>query len=248
VTSHSTTNLQINISQTWNLLQAATNVGESDDVKDLYYLIEFLVFLVENEYPAIPCKAGCSQCCIDSGLPRVTALEWRHIHGYMAKTMPEGLRAQVISQNEALHRPQLELFLQEQARIAAPKTDLPLPPFGCSQCPFLIEGMCTIYPVRPAICRAYGYFTWRRGPDQGSQVFACQMAAETLLDSLRSQGTETLAMPVWNRFQEKLYALNGEGAMIATLPLWLLAHTGTRETFLPTLNPAPNFEALRDQP
>jgi Fe-S-cluster containining protein len=165
----------------------------------------------------------------------------------MAKTMTEGLRAQVISQNEALHRPQLELFLQEQARIAAPKTDLPLPPFGCSQCPFLIEGMCTIYPVRPAICRAYGYFTWRRGPDQGSQVFACQMAAETLLDSLRSQGTETLAMPVWNRFQEKLYALNGEGAMIATLPLWLLAHTGTRETFLPTLNPAPNFEALREQ-
>lgn len=74
------------------------------------------------------------------------------------------------------------------------------------------------------------------------------MAAETLLDALRSQGKETLAMPVWNRFQEKLYALNGEGAMIATLPLWLLAHTGNGETFLPILDLAPNFEDLRDRP
>jgi Fe-S-cluster containining protein len=241
MTSPSITNLQINISQTWNLLQSATNVGETDDVSDLYYLIEFLVFMVEEAYPAIPCKAGCSQCCIDSGLPRVTALEWKHIHNFLLNQMPEEQKNRVIAQNETMHRPQLAHFLQEQARIEAPQSQIPLPDFGCSQCPFLLEGMCSIYPVRPAICRAYGYFTWRRGPEQESQVFACQMAANTLLESLLALGEETLAMPVWNRFQEKLYELNGK-AMVATLPLWLMAHTDSQAKISAVLNLEPVFK------
>ncbi|PIQ28000.1 hypothetical protein COW36_03360 [bacterium (Candidatus Blackallbacteria) CG17_big_fil_post_rev_8_21_14_2_50_48_46] len=244
MTSPSTTNLQISISQTWQWLQSASNVGESDDVHDLYYLIEFLVFLVEKQYPAIPCKAGCSQCCIDSGLPRVSALEWRHIHRYLLE-MPATDRQRILAQNEQMHRPQVDLFLNEQLRLLQPEAKIPLPPFGCTQCPMLVEGMCSIYPVRPAICRAYGYFTWRRGPEQESQIFACRMAADTLLEALQQAGDETLAMPVWNRFQEKLYALNqGQGA-IATLPLWLMWFTDSEQNLNPHNDPDPNFESLR---
>lgn len=238
--SPSTTNLSINISRTWALLQAVNNVGESGDVTDLYFLIGFLVFLVEREYPAIPCRAGCSQCCIESGLPRTTALEWTLIYRYLTEVMPVEIRLRVIEQNETWHRPQLECLLEEQARIQTPQPQRPVPAFQCSQCPFLLDNLCTIYPVRPAICRAYGYFTWRRGPEQESQVFACRMAADTLLDSLQQQGQVVLALPVWNRIQEKLYALNqGQGA-IATLPLWLMAHVSEDKTLLP-LNLNPNF-------
>ncbi len=222
MTSPSTPNLPLNLARAGELLQAADNIGHSQDPRDLYFLIGFLVFLVEREYPAIPCRAGCSQCCIESGLPRVTASEWALIHTFLSAQSPD-LLAQIIERNERLHRPQLALFLAEQERLARPEKKLPVPAFGCSECPFLVEGMCQIYPVRPAICRAYGYFSWRRAPGEDSQVFACRMAADQLLESLRAVESPVLALPVWNRIQEKLYALN-EGAL-ATLPLWLMAHT-----------------------
>lgn len=243
--SPSTTNLQFNLSRTWELLQQVSNVGESGDLDDLYFLIGFLVFLVEREYPAIPCQAACSQCCIESGLPRTTALEWRHIHRYLMEQMPAEIRLRVIAQNEDWHRPQLEYFLEEQERIQDAEAKKPLPKFQCSQCPFLVDNLCTIYPVRPAICRAYGYFTWRRGSQQESQVFACRMAADTLLASLQNEGQTVLALPVWNRIQEKLYALNQGRGAIATLPLWLMAHCAEENTLLP-LNLNPDFDHLKE--
>ena len=222
MTSPSITSLRLNLARTGELLQAADNIGRSQDLSDLYFLIGFLVFLVEREYPALPCRAGCSQCCIDSGLPRVSAPEWALIHAFLTTLAPE-LLAQIVARNERLHRPQLALFLAEQERLAQPEKKLPVPAFSCAECPFLVEGLCQIYPVRPAICRAYGYFSWRREPGEDSQIFACRMAADQLLESLQAAGSAQVALPVWNLIQAKIYALN-DGAL-ATLPLWLMAHT-----------------------
>lgn len=225
-------------------LQQIENVGASDDPKDIYYLIDFLVFLVDQAYPFIPCPSGCSYCCVDSGLPRTSALEWGHIHRYL-QTLAPAVRERIIAQNEERHRPQLDMFLREQARIESPDTDLPLPNFGCRECPFLLDGRCSVYPVRPAICRGFGYFTWRPGKDRDSQIFACQMAADTLLENLRQLGLPYAALPAWNPVAEKVYALNRElsTGVMATLPLWLMAHTDAEGGILP-LNPQPDFGGL----
>lgn len=235
--------LQNNLAAAARSLTQLDNIGVSDDSRDVYYLIDFLVYLVDQAYPFIPCPSGCSACCVENGLPRTSALEWELIHRYL-QNLPEETLLQVIQQNEAWHRPQLNLFLNEQARIENAETDQTLPAFGCSECPCLIEGRCSIYPVRPAICRGFGYFTWRPGQDRDSQVFACQMAADTLLDNLRQIGAPYAALPAWNPISDKVYALNQQlsSGVMATLPLWLMAHSET--VGLKPLNLAPDFGQL----
>ncbi|MGV3527079.1 MAG: YkgJ family cysteine cluster protein [Candidatus Sericytochromatia bacterium] len=241
--SPSDISLQNSLAQAARYLAGVDNIGVSDDPSDLYYLIDFLVFLVNQAYPQIPCQSGCAQCCIDSGLPRTSSVEWGHIYRYLRDTMPPETLQAVIAQNDAWHRPQRELFLQEQRRIEAPDTELPLPSFGCKQCPLLINNRCTVYPVRPAICRGFGSFTWRPGKDRDPQMFACQMAADALQAGLAEQGVEQAALPNWNAISDKVYQLNdvmAQGVM-ATLPLWLMVHT--RDGQLLPLNRAPVFAA-----
>ncbi len=159
--------------------------------------------------------------------------------------MPAKTFEAVVAQNERLHRQQIPLFQAEQSRIETPEKNMPLPEFGCKQCPFLIDNLCTIYPVRPAICRGFGYFTWRPPGNQDSQIFACQMAADTLLEALREQKIETAALPVWNSISNKVYELEqrlGTGTM-STLPIWLFAHTH-KGVLQAEINLKPDFSAL----
>lgn len=161
--------------------------------------------------------------------------------------MPAEVFATVVAQNERLHRQQIHLFQAEQSRIETPEKNMPLPEFGCKQCPFLINNLCSIYEVRPAICRGFGYFTWRPPGNQDSQIFACQMAADTLLDSLRQQNIETAALPVWNSLSNKVYELEhrlGTGTM-STLPMWLFSHTQTGK-LQTEINLKPDFTALQN--
>lgn len=238
--------LQTGLKRAASFLSQADNVGLSQDPRDVYYLIDFMVYLVKEAYPYIPCQSGCSQCCVDSGLPRTSILEWQAIYHYLRDVVSEETRQTVLRQNEQLHRQQLALFLQEQARIEQPDTDLALPAFTCKRCPFLVADRCSVYVTRPAICRGFGYFSWRPRPQVDSQVFACQMAADTLLEGLQLRQQPQAMLPIWNALSDKLYTLNhqqGHG-VIATLPLWLMAHTDSTGQLVSELNRNPDFAAL----
>lgn len=224
------------------------NIGITGNQRDLYYLIDFFTYLVDQAYPQIPCPTGCSHCCVDSGLPRTSSLEWRLIYAYLLR-MPESVWQRIKAQNETFHGHQLGLFLQEQERIARPDSNVPLPDFDCKACPFLLDGKCSIYEVRPAICRGFGYFTWRRnGLAEESQLFACRMAADTLFASLKARNSEQAVLPVWNRISDHLYALEQELGTntFATLPMWLSAHTAPEDSGerLLDLDLTPDFPAL----
>lgn len=255
---HFVTKLQNSLSQASQYLERIQNIGESDDGEDLYYLIDFFSYLVDQTYPAIPCRTGCSHCCVESGLPRTSALEWQHIHRYLQDEMGEETLQLVLNENEKLHRQQLPAFLVEQRRIENPDSKIPLEGFGCTRCPLLVEGKCSIYPVRPAICRGFGFFTWRLDIDRDAQILACQMAADALLKSLQEAGIPYVALPRWNGISDKVYALNEalSTGVMATLPLWLFAHSEiTPESpaeapvyRLKPLNLSPNFTSLPSQP
>lgn len=236
--------LRDSIIQIGHLLANTTNVAQTDDAFDVNYLIDFLAFRVGQEYPAIPCKAGCNQCCIDFGLPRTTAAEWAVIYVYLKTQMPTEVLADVLARNEHLHRSQIPLLLQEQERIQTPLSKTPMPPIGCLECPFLRDQMCSIYPVRPAICRGFGSFTLRL-PGRDPSIFACQMAADTLLEDLQARQITGLELPAWNKFIEKVYALNQAfGGVAATLPLWLFSHLTPNGQLGDSWQPTPDFEAL----
>lgn len=239
--------LQIELHALAQRLQQVNNLGETEDAADLYTLIGEMVALVAAHYSAIPCQSGCSGCCIDSGLPRTSALEWQHIFDYLQEEMPPALLEKVLQQNQDWHGEQLSAFLEEQKRIEDPSAKLALPQFESKRCPFLVDDRCTVYPVRPAICRGFGYFTWRREPEVESQVFACQMAADSLLESLQAARQQHAALPIWNAVSDKVYELNSETStgVMSTLPLWLMAHVD-RGQLRQELNLKPDFAALLD--
>lgn len=232
--------------RSWEHLRHTTNLGKSGDFHDIYYLIDYLASVVHLNYTAIPCKAGCHQCCVDSGLPRVTSLEWEVIHRFVLG-LPVGTQAQIIAQTRRFHGDQIPQLLEEQGRIQRPHSEgeggnLAKPAFISMRCPLLIDGRCSVYQVRPGTCRAYGFFTVR--VRQQSQLFACRMAADAVVDDLKAQGIEEWAMPVWDKFAERIYALNGDVGTVATLPLWILSHADG-DRFQASCNRQPDFSRLR---
>lgn len=231
------------------LIDNATNLGLSGNNRDLYFLMSSLVNEVQKEYPQLPCKDKCSMCCENYGLPRVTVIEWQLVYKYITKEMPEELKNKVIEQVLTLHVKQIPELLEEQNRIREPhtkriKANSPRPNFKCGYCPFLVNQSCTIYNPRPSICRAYGFFSIR--VEGISQIFTCQMAADKMLEILRERGEENWMLPVWDKFADKIYELNGD-KVVSTLPLWLLAHLDDNNQFIKTVDSNPNFEKLLEK-
>jgi len=94
-----------------------------------------LIDIAENVSRAItphtPCKKGCSHCC------------------YMAVAISE-IEANAISRytgRPMVYKPTVSDFLQNADRRTEELTGVP--------CTFLVEGKCSIYPVRPIPCRLH---------------------------------------------------------------------------------------------
>lgn len=241
--------IQQEIAQFGIYLNNATNLGLSNNEKDIYYLLEELVEIVKRSLPVVPCKDKCSGCCTNYGLPRTTLIEWIPIHKYINNSMPEEIKKIVFEQLKEQHSNQIEELLQERERVQHSHTEIgrtvekkPRPDFKCSACPLLVNDSCTIYPVRPAICRSYGFFSIRMAGK--TQLFTCNMAAEQIMASLRERGQEHWALPVWDRFSDRIYELNGDKA-ISILPLWLMTHLDENGSFSKTLIREPDFESLK---
>ncbi|MBC7473960.1 MAG: hypothetical protein H7263_06680, partial [Candidatus Sericytochromatia bacterium] len=126
-------------------LNDVTNVGLSNNEKDMYFILEKLVTEVQNSLPKVPCMDKCSGCCINSGLPRVTSIEWNLIHKHIINNMSEENKNIVLEKLNQLHVPQLDELIKEQNRISQSHTKidinnpLPKPDFKSGYCPFLIE-------------------------------------------------------------------------------------------------------------
>jgi len=239
-------NLQNKIIEFYPLIEKATNVGLSDNEKDIYYLIDRLTSYVHNTYNSIMCKNKCSSCCINAGLPRVTTIEWQVIFKYLKNEVNKETLDLLIKRTISLHSNQINHLMEEQERIQEPHTrrnesKYPRPKFKCLECPFLIDHSCSIYKVRPAICRTYGYFTIRiKGK---SKLFTCQMSADSIFEDLKNNSVENLVFPVWDKFAERIYEINLD-KIVSTLPLWLMSHLDENNNLLNKIDLNPDFNTL----
>ncbi len=241
-------NIQEQISEYGIHLSNATNLGLSNNHKDIYFLLEELVEKVKKSLPIVPCQDKCSGCCTNYGLPRTTMIEWMPIHKYIMNEMTEDQRKIIVNQLIDNYADQVKELLEEQERNKFSHSEIgrnvekkPRPNFKCSSCPLLINDSCSIYPVRPAICRSYGFFSIRMTGK--TQLFTCTMSAEMLMEKLKEKGEENLALPVWDRFSDRIYEINGDKA-ISVLPLWLLAHIDEKVELSAKIIREPNFESL----
>ena len=210
--------LQATIRDLTPALMAPTNLGESGDRQDLYWLIDYLCFAVDQAYPGLPCKNGCFECCT-TNVFRVTALEWEAVQRGLAKLPPER-RAAIYAAARAVFgdkRAALEGVAAQWTALARPDpADYDAVALAC---PMLDGGRCSIYDDRPAICRGYGYSSAR--VNGTSSLLLCHTHGPAWMAALDAQGYEQLPMPSWNPVQATLEQLN-EGRPIKPLPLWLL--------------------------
>lgn len=196
----------------------ASNLGETDDRSDLYWLIDYLAFAVDQAYPKIPCAGGCSECCTNQVF-RVSSREWAIVKRGIAKLTPES-RAELFAYNRTTfgpHRDRLEALAV--AWTAGVIADPALHDGLASGCPMLVAGRCSIYTDRPGMCRGFGYFSASIG--ERTTMLMCHQRGPDWLRYLESTGIEQLPMPSWNPVQRKLEALSAGGA-VKPMPLWLL--------------------------
>lgn len=192
----------------------ADNLGETDDTRDLYYLIDYMSFAVERTYPQIPCFKGCSHCCSKSAF-RVSAVEWRRVRAAL-DALPAEARIETLARNRKLygeHRERLEALALAWSRGESPPRIFDL------DCPMLVSGRCSIYADRPAICRAYGYSSAE--VNGVHKLLICKEETEEWFRQMEAPEVPPFPMPRWNPIQRKIEALNGVEA-VKPLPLWLM--------------------------
>ena len=111
---------------------------------DAYYIVDIgsaegLVKEERKRKSKVACHKGCHNCCLKPSVP-ITPLEIQGLSWFSSEKLKNPLR-QVVKK---------QLFKHKQT----------------TQCPFLVERLCAIYPVRPIACRHYFVFGLPCEPDE----------------------------------------------------------------------------------
>lgn len=103
---------------------------------DAYYIVDMgaVVGLIKEERrrkSKVMCHKGCFTCCLKPSVP-MTPLEIQGLSWFSSERLENPLRKKV---KEQLHKHK-----------------------DTTQCPFLVEGLCSVYPIRPIACRQFFVF------------------------------------------------------------------------------------------
>lgn len=99
---------------------------------------EIICLLFENQKKYIKCKKGCSHCCEIGEYP-FSQLEFGYLtQGYLS--LPEN-RKIIVQQN-------IRNLLMDKKDFKGKRFE--------HQCPFLINGECSVYSYRGIVCRSFG--------------------------------------------------------------------------------------------
>lgn len=188
----------------------------------LYDLVDLLGDVVEERHACMRCDEGCSDCCAQ--LPVVTFQEWVILHGWILANMPLQERQEVVRRCEELIGDDLTalprwLALNDVDLESEKGRDYVDGIFSneTTPCPMLVSGRCSVYPVRPLICRSYG-----RMMRTEDDALYCQRIVDKLKPYQESQGE--FYLPIYRPYQEKAYELEGQGSYFTLIPIWVLSH------------------------
>lgn len=108
--------------------------------KAINELISMLIKYGQQQNIAIDCKAGCSACCYQSiyGVEH----EFDTLTQYLLKHWTLEEREQLVERARKKFEAMQVLSKEEQALFKSP-------------CPFLKDGNCSVYEMRPMACRIY---------------------------------------------------------------------------------------------
>ncbi|MBC7542041.1 MAG: YkgJ family cysteine cluster protein [Candidatus Sericytochromatia bacterium] len=219
-------------------LTDVTNLGQSHDDKDLYWLLGQVTRTVSESLPEFLCGKGCSGCCRGDSLPIVSALEWQTLYEHLLQLTPT-TQAQIIAETLAQYGAFLHMLLPGRLGYMDGETFriVPKAAEATVHCPLLVDNACSIYAGRPLTCRTFGHFVRLEAGEY--DTFMCDMA-KVHVASVFPTGT---TLPVANPYEQHVQQLAGRADTRAMLPLWIMAHTAGN-AFQPHINLDPDFDAL----
>lgn len=185
-------------------------------IAQLHRSIDKVVIQAANTGPPMDCKAGCAHCC---RLPvQATAPEVFVIAQHLRQQPPEQL-----ARTTAALRQRLEERAQEALQ--------PLPTGPVLTCTFLEDARCSIYAVRPAVCRKA----------HSLQVQACERHADTIEQNLALLLDAQALIQGTNAAYEQLgFAMQAHELLSGVLhaltdPLWMERWASTTSSHPSTL-------------
>jgi len=135
---------------------------------DTYETSDQLVAEQISRTKNIVCRSGCSSCCLNPTIP-FTEIELRGVSWYASE--------KVVEPERTVLKTRLENYQLT------------------TECPFLIENKCSIYPVRPIICRQ---FLVRNSPcDSGEDVVLTRPQDIVQLNKLIPKATAMKLLDFW---------------------------------------------------
>lgn len=200
-------------------LPEADNLGRSADARNVYALIDELTAAVQADLPRSLCGAGCGHCCaMHRALIRVFRSEWDVVHDHLVATRSESELSELVETFWERYTPYLPLLEHVQKGLESGE---PLKPAASElpvSCPLLdVSGSCSVYPVRPAICRGYGLFSLER--EGYGWIFACKKQQQALEEQLGEAGGPKLRLPSFGPLYQKVADLC-EDEPKQLIPLW----------------------------
>ncbi|MGV1100609.1 YkgJ family cysteine cluster protein [Thiovibrio sp. JS02] len=161
------------------------------------------------------CAPGCTSCCTQS--VNITGLEGGAIQRFLGET------GRVPKQGDATawkrpgpglaHQPLTTNAFARFCLAGCEPPEQPDNPWDLRPCPFLVENLCSIYPVRPMMCRAFVSKT-NCAQSGSAEVPAAVVTGNTLflqlVEHVASNG-------IWGNMLVVLGALAGEGENDARL-------------------------------
>lgn len=112
----------------------------------------------------IACKKGCAFCCHGREV-HVTSLEVLRIARHIAETFPIDQIAALLTRAS-----DVEQAKREQWDAGPPRRNF--------RCPLLIDNVCSVYPVRPLVCRGFNSY----------DAYACELQKSFLKEDAKIEG------------------------------------------------------------
>ncbi|MGV3525691.1 MAG: YkgJ family cysteine cluster protein [Candidatus Sericytochromatia bacterium] len=139
----------------------------------------------QTHYPDMGCLTGCADCCQHHGSPLSYATEWAAIVDWL-QTQPTIWTAAVMRYQELQANWRRKLISGQTPSLAEALFEAP--------CPFLAQGRCSIYPVRPTTCRAFGNTLLQQPASSGDDVYTCNREKDRWETTLPLAGSPRLAL------------------------------------------------------
>ncbi len=206
-------------------------------VREVYGVLDRVTSAVEKRMPCMDCVPGCSACCSQQVLAGLA--EWEVILAWIQGHLNRAQQQAIVRRTEALRA-------DGQSAVATWMSLAGLDPSSDAYaltlnraldnhdtvCPFLVSGRCSVYPVRPSICRGYGRMM---RTDEGA--FYCDF----ILDQMRAatnERVERLELPVFQPYHRAVLETDaGELGPVSALAIWILAHRASDGALQRTAHP-----------